>query len=117
MPYAIRTTRLKKNLGLLNQLYKAKPKLRKAVLECADKDTIHCLCECCYNILNGNIPLSPQHKKALSRYRKDIRFLGSKSGAVKKKQQLLAQKGGLVSAVLAPLLAVAASLLAEWMAK
>jgi len=110
-------SRLKKNIGLLNQVYKAKPKLRKAILESADKDAIQCLCECCYNILNGNIPLSPKHKRQAGRFRKELRFLGVKGGALKKKQTLLAQKGGLVTAILAPLLSVAATLLAEWMAK
>ena len=111
------STRLKKNIGLLNQVYKARPKLRKAIIQNANKDTIQCLCECCYNILNGNIPLSPQQVKRLKRYSRELRFLGSKQGSVKQKQELLAQKGGLVVSVLAPLLATAATLLAEWMVK
>lgn len=109
--------RLKRNVSLLNQVYKAKPKLRKAILENADKDTIYCLCECCLNILNGNIPFSPAQERNLKRYSKEVRYLASKQGSLKKKQELLAQKGGLVTAVLAPLLTVAAAVLAEWMGK
>lgn len=109
--------RLKKNIGLLHQLNKAKPKLRKVILEKAERDTIQCLCECCFNVLNGNIPLTPLHRSRLARYKAELRYLGRKQGSIKKKQQLLAQKGGLVSAILAPLLAIAVSLLSEWMVK
>ena len=111
------SARLKKNVALLNQVYKAKPQLRKVILQNAEKETIQCLCECCYNILNGNIPLTPQQRKSLARYSREFRFLGSKTGTLKTKRDMLAQKGGLLSAVLGPLLAVAASLLAEWMGK
>ena len=111
------TSRLKKHVGLLNQLNKAKPKLRKAILQGADWEIIKCLCDCCHNILNGNIPLTPSQKKKVNRCIKDVRLLGSRKGNLRDKQALLVQKGGLVSAILAPLLAVAASLLSEWMVK
>ncbi len=108
--------RLRKNLDLLKVLSKAKPKLRQALLKNLETDTLRCICECAYNVLNGNLKLSPKQRKDLLKYKKSLRVLASKRGSLAGKKKVLVQKGGLISAVLGPLLAVAASLLAErWM--
>ncbi len=108
--------RLRKNIDLLKVLSKAKPKLRQAILKNLGTDTIRCICECAHNVLNGNLRLSPKQRKDLLKYRKPLRELASKRGSLTRKKKVLIQKGGLVTAVLGPLLAVAASLLAErWM--
>ncbi len=98
---------------LLKVISTASPKLRKAILQNLPTDTIRCICDCAHNVLRGNVKLSPKQKKALLKHKKALRDLASKRGSLANKKRVLVQKGGLVSAVLGPLLAVAASLLAD----
>ncbi len=109
--------RVKKHFDILRVLQKANPKLHKAILQNADTDVVHCICDCTHNALNGNLKLTPKQKKQLVKFKKPLRQLTVKKVALKKKRNLLIQHGGLVSAVLAPLLAVAASLLADTLMK
>ena len=97
-------TRLKKQAPALCMLCYAKPKMRKAVIESADKDLIHCLCECALNILKGNVTLTKDQLKQLSRYKQHLRQLTEKKLALKKKKEII-QKGGFLPALLAPLAA------------
>lgn len=105
--------RLKNNLDELKVLKKAKPSLRKSILKSADKDLICCLSECCYNILNGNVKLSPENKKCLTKHGKHLRQLASKRVSLKKKRNLLVQQGGFLPALLGPILGIAASLISS----
>lgn len=57
--------RVKTHRAVLEVLHKAKPALRKAIVQAADKDVIYTLCEICDNLLRGNIPLSEEQKKKL----------------------------------------------------
>ena len=61
------TTRLKKNYPTLRLLHKAKPKLVKAVINNSPPDFIHCLADCCHNLLKGHIRITKHQKKDLSR--------------------------------------------------
>ncbi len=65
-------------------------------------------------MLKGNLHLTDGDKKRLVHHRATLRQLASKGVSLKNKKHLLIQKGGLVSALIAPLLGVAASLIAEW---
>ncbi len=103
--------RVKKHLHTLKLLKTAKPKLRKSLLAQSDNDLIQCLCECCHNVLNGNIKLSPKQKKALSRHKKHLRNLTTKKLSLKKKRHLLVQKGGFLPALLGPIIGIASSLI------
>ncbi len=108
--------RLKKNIDLLKVLSKSDSRLRKAILANAGTDTVRCICDCTHNVLNGNLKLTPKQRRNLTRHRAALRQLTNKSVGIEQKRKLLVQRGGLVSAVLAPILAIAASLLAEkWM--
>ncbi len=96
------SARLKKHAPLLKVLMKAKPCMCKAIVGAADQDLIFCLCECAQNVLNGNVPLTKAHLKKLKRYRKDIRHLVKKRTSQHNKKKIL-QKGGLITALLAPI--------------
>ena len=48
-------------------------KLRKAILANADADLICALAECAYNILKGNVPLTPTHRRRLKELRELVR--------------------------------------------
>ena len=94
-----------KNKKALMLLSKANPKTVKKIILSANKSLISALSEICLNVLHGNIPLSPTHRRKIKKYRKNIRTLAG-SGALKAKRQVL-QRGGFISALLgiaAPLL-------------
>lgn len=98
--------RLRRNYKFLKLLKKAQRTKRKNLLEAADKDQILCLCDCANNILKGNIHLKPKEKKQLTRHKTVLRTLASGKGSknIKKKRNLLIQKGGFLPALLAPIL-------------
>ena len=107
--------RVHKHLKTLEVLETAKPKLRKSILESADSDLIRCLCECCLNILKGNVELTAAEKRKLSRHKKFIRHLSSKNIPINTKREILVQKGGFLPALLGPILGIAASLIGSLM--
>ncbi len=109
--------RVKKHLDLLKVLHGASPKLRKAILKTADNDAVRCLCDCTHNLLTGNLKFSPQQKRNLVRLKRPLRQLVTKSLPLSSKRKLLVQHGGLVGAILTPILAIAASLLADKISK
>lgn len=97
--------RLAKCRPLLHLLRDGPPKLKKSLLEGADQNLILSLCDICLNILNGNIQISSQSKKALRKYRFRIRALAngtdsrsaggsSGSGGAGKRKGVLARQRG-----------------------
>ena len=98
--------RLKKHVHLLHAVKEASPKLQKAILCTSDDDFIKCLSECCHNICKGNIKLSEKEESELKKHCAAVRQLASRSVSLKRKRQVLQQKGsGLITAVVAPILA------------
>ena len=77
-------------------------KLRKAILVHSDSDLICSICECAWNILRGNVSLTPKEKSKLRKYKKHLRTLASKKVSTVRKRKVL-QTGGFLSALLAPL--------------
>lgn len=96
------SNRLKNNAVMLSLLAKAKPNMCKAIIGAADCELITCLCECAQNVINGNVPLCKSHLKHLQRYRTDVRKLAKKRTAKSTKKKIL-QRGGFLSALLAPI--------------
>lgn len=101
---------LRKNAPLLRMLSKAKPRSVKALIKTADKDLVHTLCECGLNVLKGNVPLTANQKRRLSRHKGTLRALVRKGQSEKKRKALL-QKGGFLGALLSPVLGFLSSLL------
>ena len=96
------STCLKKNAQMLGVLAHATPQMCKAIIGAADRELMTCLCECAQNILNGNVPLTKSHLKHLQRYHSDVHTLVKKRAPKHKKKKIL-QKGGFLSALLAPI--------------
>ena len=95
----------KESANLLRLLTKAKPKVRKALLQNADSDLIRSICECSYNVLQGNVPLNKREKNKLKKYKKELRYLVKKGPTLKqKKKRIIVQKGGFLTALIAPIL-------------
>ncbi len=53
---------------MLLALAHCKLKIRKAILNNADKQLVDAICQCIFNMLSGNIELSPAQKTALVKY-------------------------------------------------
>lgn len=87
----------------LNVLVTATPEMTKAIIKAADNGLINCLCECSYNVLKGNVPLTPSQMNKLSQHKTDLRKLAEKKTSIPSKKRIL-QKGGFLSALLGPLL-------------
>lgn len=100
--------RVKTHSAVLQVLQSAKPNLRKAILEAADKPIIFAICEIVDNLLLGNIPLTLAQKKRLRSYRRILRQLAQKGEGWQTKKKHLVQHGG---AFLPFLLSAVASLL------
>jgi hypothetical protein len=99
---------LKKNLCFLKKLANCGKKKRDFLVENASRDNINAISEIALNTLHGNVPLTTKQKKSLYKHRSTIRKLSNKRLSKKKKQILLVQKGGILPALVAPILSVLA---------
>ena len=79
---------------------------QKKVLKVVPNDFVHCVSECCHNVLKGNVSMTPAQKHRLYPKRRLIRMLADKKVSVTKKKKELNQQGGFLP-ILAPLLAPA----------
>ena len=86
--------RVQENIDYLKVLCKCKHKMRKGIIENADKELIYTILECILNILNGNIKLSSEQFKSLKPYKHLFRKLLVKNQNLQNKKNLIIQKGG-----------------------
>lgn len=86
--------------SLLKILYKASPKLRKALLADLPPEVIHVLSECAVNILKGSVILKKKHKEKLRPHRQNLRRLANKKTKVRDKKKII-QTGGFLPGLLA----------------
>lgn len=92
----------KKDLEQLRVISMAPAKLQKQLLKKIDSRCIKTICECTLNTLKGNIRLSKKQKKSLSKHKNTLRTLAFKKLSLKKKRNLLVQKGGGFLSLLLP---------------
>lgn len=86
----------------------ATPKFRKSMIKHAPPEVIHCVSECCHNVLKGNVPLSDTQKRKLQPNRQHLRLLADRRVPLHKKRKILNQKGGflpILALTLAPMIA------------
>ena len=103
-------TRLKKLFPQLKALNNKAA--RKHILAVSSADLINCICECCVNVLNGNVKLNKKQRKALTPYGKILRTLAEHRVPVEtRRQRILQRGGGFLPALLVPILALVAKLL------
>jgi hypothetical protein len=103
---------LKKNYHHLHVLNCCRPNQRNSFLKTCQRDFIHCLCEICYNILRGNVPVSNIDRKKLEKYKTTIRLLATKRGySFHHKKRAIIQKGGFLPLILPTILAIASELI------
>lgn len=106
--------RLNRNINCLHILSNTTKKQRDALINTASKDQIQCICDCANNFLRGNVPFTEDQIRKLKRYQKQIRILSNKNHInIKNKKKILVQHGGFLPILLAPILSVAGTLLAD----
>src|ERR1700729_3228422 len=101
---------VKRQGEMLRFLCRAKPSAVKTVVKNASPQLVQTLCECCHNVLKGNVPLTAVQKRRLRRHKNTLRELTKKKLSVKRRKQIL-QQGGFLAALLAPVIAGMGSLL------
>ena len=102
---------LREQLPLLQALKQAKqPQKRKIILAAGGDPLIKCLGECCHNVLTGNVYMHPAQRQKLKRHAAVIRALGDRKTGLKKKKEILVQRGGFLPALLVPILSAVSGL-------
>jgi len=89
---------LAKNFVKLKHISESKPRIRKLLLEKANKGTIQALFDLIYNIMIGKIPVSQENIKKLKKHKKFLRtIIKPELNFKQKKQQLIKnQRGGFI---------------------
>lgn len=94
---------LRKQIPTLSFLTTAKPAVVKTIIKNGDDCLIKAICECCKNLLNGNIKLTKHQKSRLQPYKQQLRALADRKISRKKKKVIL-QHGGMFMTGVLPLL-------------
>ena len=84
---------------------------RQALLKNADSKVVKTICECALNVINGNVPLTPNQKRKLSPHKKTLRSLAAPNKSNAARKRLLIQRGGFVGLLLKTILPVISNLL------
>lgn len=105
-------TNLKKHFPQLKELKTQRKAIRKYILTQANAELVNCICECCLNVLNGNVKITKKQRKVLLPYGKILRMLAQRGVPVEtRRQRILQRGGGFLPALLVPILSVVAKLL------
>lgn len=94
---------LKKHAAHLHLLANAKKPMRDAIIKASDGSLIRTICECCKNALHGNIPHSTSNKRRLKQHKRWIKAILDKKTGIKKKRNILVQRGGFLPIILSAL--------------
>lgn len=87
----------KQGLKQLEFLKNCPKNLQKYLLKRIPASTIKTICECCLNVLKGNISLSSRQKKYLRLHKNTLRCLADKKSPICRKRKLIVQKGGFLN--------------------
>lgn len=93
-----------RNINFLKSIKKCKKCDLEDLFRKASKDNIKCLTEIARNTLKGNIPYNKAAIAKLKKFKTEIRTIGRKNYSLKKKKQILSQRGGFISALIAPVI-------------
>ena len=98
----------------LNDINNVKHDKRKCnrIIDEGGMELVHCICDCVYNILQGNIPMTEEEKQRLKRHRYCLRDLANKKTSDKKRKHLI-QDGGFLEALIPLLVGLVGKLFTE----
>ena len=99
------SARVRRYMSVLKRIRKMGDKAKRDYVRKCDKSFLDCISECAKNIIKGTVPLTNSQMSKLRRRRNDIRALSVKKTSLRKKRKIL-QKGGLLSALLPPVLSL-----------
>ena len=103
----------KKQAIILQALCHLTDKQRKAVLNSADVKLIRCICECAFNLLQGNVPLNTLQKNSLRKHAPVLRKLVAKNSTWRGRKKIIVQRGGFLPLLLAPIIGTVLASLIE----
>ncbi len=90
--------RHKEYLVLLSKAKKDKE--RSLLIDAANNQQIKAVSECIDNVIKGNVPITENQLRIIRRYKHVLRSLAKKCLSIKKKRNLLKQKGGFLGTLL-----------------
>lgn len=93
------SSKIKKHAKTLKFLTETDQATAKAIIKSARPDLVNCFTEICYNVLNGNINLTPSYKKKLAKHKKILRSIAKKSTKTSSRRNQI-QKGGFLPLIL-----------------
>lgn len=105
------SSRMQRNLALLEMLYKSTPRMRKVIVSNAGADFISALCEIALNVLSGNIPLTEQQYSQLKKKKSVVRIVADKRIKILRKRKTINQSGGFLLPLLGAAIPFIASLI------
>ena len=95
-------------LVALDNVKKNKEK-RNRIIDDGGLDLVRCICDCVFNVLNGNIELKYEEKKKLEKHKDCLRKLVNKKISDKKRKHLI-QEGGFLGALIPTLVSIVGKL-------
>ena len=104
--------RMKTYLPVLKRIRRMGEKAKRQYVRKCDTEFVNCVSECAKNLIKGNVPLNNRQMTNLRRKRNDLRTLSKKKTSLRTKRKII-QKGGFLTALLPPVLAVLGSLLLQ----
>jgi hypothetical protein len=104
---------VERNFESLKYLASCQPKVRRSILQNANNNLIHAICECMLNFLRGNISTADDVVKKAKRYKKTLRQLMNKDDTLEHKKEILVQKGGFLPVILPTILGILSSFLGK----
>jgi hypothetical protein len=96
---------------MLKTIAKARPDLRRMLVQMADKDLVRAICECADNTLKGHVKMNSVQKRKLAKYKSTLRRLVKRGEGWKKKRQIIIQSGGFLLPLLVPALSALAPII------
>jgi hypothetical protein len=99
--------RIISNQAFLRFLCYANAKERRRQTRLASKGQVLCICECAYNLMRQNVPLSPEQIRQLRKVREIVYTLADKSVPLEEKHSIIntEQGGGALPFLVAPIIA------------
>lgn len=89
------------NRHFLTLLSKSKQKNRRnKLIDVANNNEIKAISECVKNIVEGNVPISSKHLQILKQHKHVLKSIAQRCYPIKKKRELLKQRGGFLGAIL-----------------
>lgn len=114
--YIIKMKRIEENFELLNLISTCKKNKRDILIKKGKKEFILSICECVLNTLNGNVNFNKTDLEKLQKYKSTLRNLIKKSN-IKKKKDILIQKGGFLQILLPTIISGVVSLIQSLVSK